>query len=270
MTSYIVRRLLLMIPTILGILLVNFLIVQAAPGGPVEQVIAPASGTRGRCYGSRKCFRSHGRGCGLPRVRAGCHLLEVSRVSGGGPRAAPGVGTYLRLRPARPCSFLQDASRLSLVRIRRKFLSRPTGGRPGTGQTSRLHLPGSVEHTAHLRHLDSPWHRQSHSRRIPIRRVDVVGRRRRQCDSQFSVCRPARCFVCRRALPQLVSTAWSRVPGMGKLRRVPQGGRLPLAPGIAPLRSGGRGFRRFDVIDQEFIPRRNQQAVCDDGLRQGF
>lgn len=39
MQNYILKRLLLMIPTILGILLVNFLIVQAAPGGPVEQLI---------------------------------------------------------------------------------------------------------------------------------------------------------------------------------------------------------------------------------------
>ncbi len=39
MTGYILRRLLLMIPTLLGILLINFIIVQAAPGGPVEQMI---------------------------------------------------------------------------------------------------------------------------------------------------------------------------------------------------------------------------------------
>ena len=39
MTGYIIRRLLLMIPTLLGILLINFIIVQAAPGGPVEQMI---------------------------------------------------------------------------------------------------------------------------------------------------------------------------------------------------------------------------------------
>ena len=213
-----------MIPTILGILLVNFLIVQAAPGGPVEQVIARLQGHAVDATARVSAF-------GAMEGDADFQGYELDAISskyrgsqGVDPELLRGVGTYLRLRPARPCSFLQDASRLSLVRIRRKFLSRPTGGRPGTGQTSRLHLPGSVEHTAHLRHLDSPWHRQSHSRRIPIRRVDVVGRRRRQCDSQFSVCRPARCFVCRRALPQLVSTAWSRVPGMGKLRRVPQGG----------------------------------------------
>lgn len=39
MTGYILRRLLLMIPTLLGILLINFVIVQAAPGGPVEQLV---------------------------------------------------------------------------------------------------------------------------------------------------------------------------------------------------------------------------------------
>ncbi len=39
MTGYILRRLLLMIPTLLGILLINFVIIQAAPGGPVEQMI---------------------------------------------------------------------------------------------------------------------------------------------------------------------------------------------------------------------------------------
>jgi len=45
MLAYIVRRLLLMIPTLLGILVINFVIVQAAPGGPVEQVIAELTGT---------------------------------------------------------------------------------------------------------------------------------------------------------------------------------------------------------------------------------
>lgn len=40
MTGYILRRLLLMIPTLFGILLINFAIIQAAPGGPVEQMVA--------------------------------------------------------------------------------------------------------------------------------------------------------------------------------------------------------------------------------------
>ncbi len=40
MTAYVIRRLLLMIPTLLGIMILNFVIVQAAPGGPVERMVA--------------------------------------------------------------------------------------------------------------------------------------------------------------------------------------------------------------------------------------
>ncbi len=44
MAAYIARRLLLMIPTILGILFISFVIVQFAPGGPVERVLAQLQG----------------------------------------------------------------------------------------------------------------------------------------------------------------------------------------------------------------------------------
>jgi microcin C transport system permease protein len=44
MTAYIVRRLLLMIPTLLGIMLLSFTVVQFAPGGPIERIIAQLSG----------------------------------------------------------------------------------------------------------------------------------------------------------------------------------------------------------------------------------
>lgn len=44
MAAYILRRLLLIIPTLFGIMLINFLIIQAAPGGPVEQTIAQLQG----------------------------------------------------------------------------------------------------------------------------------------------------------------------------------------------------------------------------------
>ncbi|NDF11408.1 MAG: microcin C ABC transporter permease YejB [Proteobacteria bacterium] len=45
MFAYILKRLLLIIPTLFGIMLVNFIIVQAAPGGPVEQAISQITGT---------------------------------------------------------------------------------------------------------------------------------------------------------------------------------------------------------------------------------
>ncbi|NNE84547.1 MAG: microcin C ABC transporter permease YejB [Alphaproteobacteria bacterium] len=44
MLAYIIRRLLLIIPTLLGIMIINFAIVQTAPGGPVEQIIAQIQG----------------------------------------------------------------------------------------------------------------------------------------------------------------------------------------------------------------------------------
>ena len=45
MTAYIFRRLLLVIPTLLGIMIINFAVVQIVPGGPVEQMIAQMTGT---------------------------------------------------------------------------------------------------------------------------------------------------------------------------------------------------------------------------------
>lgn len=45
MFAYIIRRLLLIPPTLIGIMLVNFIIIQAAPGGPVEQMIAEITNT---------------------------------------------------------------------------------------------------------------------------------------------------------------------------------------------------------------------------------
>lgn len=44
MGAYILRRLLLIIPTLLGIMVINFVLVQFVPGGPVEQVIAQMQG----------------------------------------------------------------------------------------------------------------------------------------------------------------------------------------------------------------------------------
>ena len=44
MLAYIARRLLFMIPTLLGIMIVNFAVIQVAPGGPIEQLIAKVTG----------------------------------------------------------------------------------------------------------------------------------------------------------------------------------------------------------------------------------
>src|SRR5258707_14775735 len=46
MIAYGLRRIMLMIPTLFGIMVVNFFIVQAAPGGPIEQMIARLRGNQ--------------------------------------------------------------------------------------------------------------------------------------------------------------------------------------------------------------------------------
>ena len=51
MTGYILRRLLLVIPTLFGIITINFVVVQFAPGGPVEQMIAELKGRGGGVTG---------------------------------------------------------------------------------------------------------------------------------------------------------------------------------------------------------------------------
>ena len=82
MSAYIARRILLMIPTLLGILFVSFVVVQFAPGGPVERVIAQLSGAdtggTSRISGGGGDFGARGPG---QRVRR-CHRLEIPRRPG--------------------------------------------------------------------------------------------------------------------------------------------------------------------------------------------
>ena len=44
MLAYIIRRLLLIIPTLFAIMVVNFVVIQAAPGGPIDQLVAQLEG----------------------------------------------------------------------------------------------------------------------------------------------------------------------------------------------------------------------------------
>lgn len=76
MTAYLLRRIMLLVPTLFGIISINFVVVQFAPGGPVEQMIAELKG--------------HGQATG--------------RITGGGAEtAAPSeAGTYRGARGLDP------------------------------------------------------------------------------------------------------------------------------------------------------------------------
>ncbi|MFK7858975.1 MAG: microcin C ABC transporter permease YejB [Granulosicoccus sp.] len=57
MFAYILRRLLLIVPTLVGIMVINFIVIQFAPGGPVEQVLAEM---RGNTAGATAAFSGQG------------------------------------------------------------------------------------------------------------------------------------------------------------------------------------------------------------------
>ena len=100
MTAYIVRRVLLMIPTLFGIMVVSFIIVQFAPGGPVERIIAQLTGTdvaaTARIGGTADPAISAGR----LRWRWGRQLITVSRRAGPRSRIHREARKAVRLRQA--------------------------------------------------------------------------------------------------------------------------------------------------------------------------
>lgn len=79
-----------MIPTLLGILLVNFIIVQAAPGGPVEQMISQLNG-----HGSDTASRFTGGGSGNVNLSASATPTSSGLGTGGKYRGAQGLDPEL-------------------------------------------------------------------------------------------------------------------------------------------------------------------------------
>jgi microcin C transport system permease protein len=84
MGAYVLRRLLLIVPTLVGILLINFVLVQFVPGGPIEQVIA----------------------------RLDADTSATDRITGGGSETGAGGGTSeYRGAQGLPPEFIADLER---------------------------------------------------------------------------------------------------------------------------------------------------------------
>jgi microcin C transport system permease protein len=97
MAAYIIRRLLLVIPTLFGIMVINFAVIQAAPGGPVEQMIAQIKGTA---------------------------VSATARVSGGGGQSEASSGGALGGNPSGTASRYRGARGLPpelIAEIERQF-----------------------------------------------------------------------------------------------------------------------------------------------------
>src|SRR5579872_1035690 len=82
MGAYLLRRLLLIIPTLFGIVAINFAVVQFAPGGPVEQMVAELKGKGGDAAG-----RVSGQG--------GAEVAAPAPTEGGAYRGRRGLDPHL-------------------------------------------------------------------------------------------------------------------------------------------------------------------------------
>jgi microcin C transport system permease protein len=78
MWSYILKRLLLMIPTLFGILLITFVVIQFVPGGPVEQLVYQLQGREGG--GEAGAAAARAPGIGGYRGRQGVDAAQVDEI----------------------------------------------------------------------------------------------------------------------------------------------------------------------------------------------
>ena len=79
MWSYILKRLLLMVPTLFGILLITFVVIQFVPGGPVEQMVAQLQG-RDMAGGEAGGRTAAAAGLGGYRGRQGVDAAKVEEI----------------------------------------------------------------------------------------------------------------------------------------------------------------------------------------------
>ena len=118
MWSYILKRLLLMIPTLFGILLITFVVIQFVPGGPVEQMVYQLQGREGGAEGAPAARAS---GPGAYRGRQGVDAAKVEEIKKlyGFDKPAPArfiqmIGQFARFDLGR--SFFQDKDVWQLIK----------------------------------------------------------------------------------------------------------------------------------------------------------
>src|SRR5438445_1502279 len=118
MWSYVLKRVLLMIPTLFGILLITFVVIQFVPGGPVEQMVYQLQGREGGAEGAPAARAS---GPGAYRGRQGVDAAKVEEIKKlyGFDKPAPArfiqmIGQFARFDLGR--SFFQDKDVWQLIK----------------------------------------------------------------------------------------------------------------------------------------------------------
>src|SRR3954454_3156697 len=102
MGAYLIRRLLLVIPTLFGIIAINFVVVQFAPGGPVEQMISELKG----------------RGSGVMGRMTGAGAVETMPPDSNGYRGARGLDPHVLADIRKMFGFDKPASERFVLMLR--------------------------------------------------------------------------------------------------------------------------------------------------------
>ena len=214
MGAYILRRVLLMIPTILGIMAISFAVIQFAPGGPVEQVIAKLSGQGGDA-GDRISGGGGDAGNGGGADNAGEGSSKYRGAQGLDPAIHRQAREAVRLRQAAARAVRQDAVGLCPLRFRRQLFPRHLGAEADSREDAGVDLARPVDHAAFLPDLDPARHPQGGEGRLGLRRVDQRRGHRRLRHPGLPVRDPADGAVCRRLVLRLVPAARADLGELG-------------------------------------------------------
>ena len=254
MSAYIARRIFLMVPTLLGILFVSFVVVQFAPGGPVERVLAQLSGAdtggTSRISGGGGDFGARGQvGASADAVNSkyrGAQGLDPDFIKKleaqfGFDKPAPErfalmVWNFARFDFGK--SYFRDVSVIQL--IKEKLPVSMSLGIWMTLLTYLISIPlgirKAVRDGSQIRHLDIGHHH------------------RRFCDSRLPVRDPADHPVRRRLVLQHLPAARPDLGRLGAIPLVLEDHRLFLAHHAAPDLDGARGLRHHDAADEKLVP----------------
>ena len=243
MGAYVLRRLLLIVPTLFGILLVNFVLVQFMPGGPVEQVLAEL-----QQEGNALDRISGGGGGGGGGARARRRLPGRPGPAAGVHRRA---GAAVRLRQAALAALPADAAQLPDLRFRRELLPLGQRRRPGAREDAGLDQPRPLVDAARLPDLDPARHPQGDEGRQPLRHRDQRRHHRRLRHPLLPLRGDAPRPLRRRLLLEALPAARPHLRQLGGALAHRQGARLLLAHHPAGDRLDHRRLRHHDAADQE-------------------
>ena len=261
MLAYILRRLLLIMPTLFGIMVINFVIVQVAPGGPVEQMIAADPGHGGDATdrvsgGGRRAAAARRRQRGGERRQPIAARAASTRSSSSASRSMFGFD-----KPT--CAALPEMIGELLCASTSAAASSATAAwSTSSSEDAGVDLARPVDHAAGLPDLDPARHRQGGARR---QRFDSATSARRLVGYAIPgflfaillvVLFAGGSFVQWFPLRGLVSDDWAQ-PGPGRHDRSTISGTWCCR---SPRWSIG-GFASLTMLTKNSLPRGDRQAV---------